>query len=208
MTVHAGSRIEPSNLALRHLGTGACGLGAILALAAIPALGDFAGSSGAAVADELSTAATRVQMVAIMSVVASAALLLAAVRVGRRIGGVAGAVATIAGSAVAVLLAAYYSAYAAGVVVGEYLLETTTPGLGESTLVVVNLVEMTRYAPGVALMAAAVAGHRSLPKGLSITAVLLLVLALLPMGSWVAALLIPAWLGVAGALSLEPRSTV
>jgi hypothetical protein len=71
---------------------------------------------------------------------------------------------------VALLLAAYYSSYAAGAIVGSLMLDDVGPGLAEGTLVAANLVEMTRYAPGLALVVAALAGRRLLPRPLVITA--------------------------------------
>ncbi len=71
-------------------------------------------------------------------------------------------VATGAGIAVAFLLAAYYSSFAAGAVAGSYSLDDAGPGLGEATLVVANMVQLTRYAP-VRSAAHLVEDHRPQP---------------------------------------------
>lgn len=179
-----------------------CLAGATLAGVVVFAMGDpLAAAEGNAVSRALVGSAGRLQLAAVLAMLATAALMLAAVRLGRRLPGSAGPLAAAAGAAVAVLLSAYYGSYAGGAVVGSFLLETSTAGLGEGTLVVANMVELTRFAPGLALLLAAVVARRALPTGLVAFAGLLVLLTLLPFTSWVAAILVPVWLGIAGAVS-------
>jgi hypothetical protein len=90
--------------------------------------------------------------------------------------------------------------------VADYTLSNAGPGVGESTAVLVNLTELTRYAPGLALVVAAVAARARLPRPAWITAAVLVVMTVFPMTSWVAALLIPLWLAVTAAvLSARPQ---
>jgi len=69
----------------------------------------------------------------------------------------------------------------------------------KAPLVLLNVVEVTRYAPGLLLVAAVLVARRRLPKAITVPAGLLAVLTVLtvfPMTSWIAAVLIPIWLGV------------
>ena len=56
------------------------------------------------------------------------------------------------------------------------------------------------HAPGTALLAAAVLARRVLPKPLTIVAVVLLALTFVPFTTWLVAIVVPIWLGVAGAV--------
>lgn len=198
-TVHPSASPTARTARLARIG---CLVGAALAAAAVPVMGDpLRATSGAGVTDALVASAGRLQLAAVVAMLAGAALLLAAARIGQRLPGTAGRLATAAGSAVAVLLTAYYSAYAAGAVVATLVLDTATAGLGESALVLANLVEMTRYAPGLVLVLAAVAARRFLPRPVVWAAGVLVVLTVLPFTSWVAAMLVPVWLGITGAVS-------
>lgn len=136
---------------------------------------------------------------AIIAVLVAAALFLAAVRLGRAVGGEAGLLVTAAGSAVALMYAGYYSVFGAGGVVAAQMLEEPGAGLGEATSLMLNVMEIARYAPGLALVAAVLVAGNNLPRWVRITAGVLVVLCLVPLTSWVAALLIPLWLGAAAA---------
>jgi hypothetical protein len=183
----------------------ACALGAAGTLVPF-ALCSFSGTTGAEITQSLRDDAVSVQIGAATAVLIAPLLLLAALRLGRRIGGTAGAVATGAGVAVAVMFAAYYAAFGAGAVVADLAVSDPGPGVGEGTSLLVNFTELTRYAPGLALVAAAFAGRRSLPRAIGVTAALLAVLTVFPMTSWVAALLIPLWLGTCAAALGSARS--
>ena len=150
--------------------------------------------------ERLTDNAARYQLASILAIFAAAGLGLAAVRLGRRIGGQAGSVATVAGAAVALLCAAYYSAYAAGSNVASFVIDDPGAGVGEATLVLLNGLDLARYAPGLLLVAAVLAARRRLPRSVTISAWVLLVVMLVPMTTWVAALLIPVWLGVTAVL--------
>ena len=54
--------------------------------------------------------------------------------------------------------------------------------------------------PGTALLAAAVLVRRVLPKPLMIRAVVQLALTFVPFTTWLVAIVVPIWLGVAGAV--------
>jgi len=88
------------------------------------------------------------------------------------------------------------------------LLDEPGPGLGESTLVVANMVDVTRYAPSLVLLVAALVARRSLPKPVTIAAGVILAMVLFPITTWIAVILTPIWLGVAGAVSgSSPRGS-
>jgi hypothetical protein len=179
-----------------------CLVGAIAAAGCFAVLGiGEAGGTGAEVTAKLSDNAGRYQLASILAIFTAVPLSVAAARLGRRIGGDAGHLATLAGVLVAMLMAAYFSAYAAGATVAEFVLDEAGPGVGESTLVLLNLVEFTRYTPGLLLIGAVLVARAKLPRGITIPAWVLLVLTLVPMTTWLAALIIPVWLGVAGALA-------
>lgn len=182
----------------------ACAAAAVAAVVPV-AFASLPGGTGAEVTTAVTGSATALQVAAILAVFAAAGLLLAAVRLGERLGGTAGRVALAAGAAVAVLLAAYYTTFGATAVVADLLLTEPGAGVGESGLVVLNMVEMTRYAPGLALTAAAVACRRSLPRPVWIVAAVLLVATLVPFTAWLAAIAIPAWLGLSAAAVRVPR---
>jgi len=165
----------------------------------VQGIGSGAGT-GAEVTERLTDNAARYQLASILAIFAAVGLGLAAVRLGRRIGQQAGSVATAAGAAVAFLSAAYYSAYAAGSNVASFVIEEPGAGVGEATLVLLNGLDLARYAPGLLLVAAVLAARRRLPKSVTISAWGLLVVMFVPMTTWIAALLIPVWLGVTAAI--------
>lgn len=176
-------------------------------LAVVPfALASFPGDSGAEVTDALVADATTLQLAGIVAVLAAAGLFLAAVRLGDSIGGLAGRVTTSAGTAVALMFGIYYATFAAAGVVATQTFDTPGAGLGESALLVLNVAEIARYAPGLVVVVAAVAARGRLSKGIWIPAAVLGVLTLTPFTSWIAALLIPLWLGLAAAFSGSDRS--
>ena len=200
MTFHTPSITVPTTSPRGHAAAVLCAVGSAAAVAVIPLAGGAAGSDGLAVADDLVASSTRVQWAAVLAAVAAAALILAAVRLGRHVGGTAGAVMTISGAAVSIFLGAYYATFAAGAVVASYLYDETSAGVGDATLVLLNMVEMTRYAPGLALTVAAVTARRSLPRPLVVAAGVLALMFLMPFTAWVAALAVAVWLGVAAAV--------
>jgi hypothetical protein len=109
-------------------------------------------------------------------------------------------VVAYAGAATAILLALYYGSFAAGALVGTDLLTVPGPGVGEAALVAANMIEFGRFAAGLALAVGVAVAYRRIPKGLAISAIVMAVLAATPFTAWVAAILIPVWLGIAGAL--------
>lgn len=190
--VPMGSRLSPPLCVLAAAVSAACFF--------VTGIGETGGSAADVMA-RLDDRAGSYQLASLLAIYAAVGLCLAAVRLGRRIGGDAGRLATIAGVAVAFLMAASYSAYAAGVAVAEFVLDDPGPGVGESSLVLLNLVDFARYAPGLVLIGAVLAARSRLPKLLTISAWILLVVAVVPLTTWVAAILVPVWLGVAGALA-------
>lgn len=157
-----------------------------------------AGDTGAAVTDVLVTDATTLTAGTLLAILVAAGLLLASVRLGRSVGGDTGRLMMLAGSGVAVLYAVFYAVFGAGAVVASQMLSAPGAGLGEASLLLLNLAEMARVAPGLALVGAAVVARRVLPRGLWMTAAVLLVLVIVPFTTWVSALLTPLWLAVAG----------
>lgn len=164
------------------------------------ALTDLGGGvTGAAVTQVLVEDATSLTAGSLLAVLVAAGLLLSAVRLGRSVPGDAGRVLALAGSGVALLYAAYYGVFGAGAVVASQMLEAPGSGLGEASLLLLNMTEIARFAPGLALVVAAIVARRELPRALWATAVALLVLVCLPFTTWVAALLTPLWLALAAA---------
>lgn len=155
--------------------------------------------AGAAVTAVLVEDRTALTAGSLLALLVSAGLILSAVRLARSVSGDAGRVMLIAGSGVALLYAAYYGVFGAGTVVATQMLADPGPGLGEASLLLLNMAEIARFAPGLALVVAAVVARRELPGALWGTATALLILVLLPFTTWVAALLTPVWLAVAGA---------
>ena len=192
--LETASRMDTRDLPVRIASGAAAGL------AVVPfALCSFGGETGAEITASLLDDATSLQVGAVTATVAGALLLFAAVRLGAAVAGTAGRVLTGAGIAVAMLFVAYYASFGAGAVVAGHMLTDPGAGVGEGTALLVNMTEITRYAPSLALTATAVAARAWLPKGVWISAAALAVLTVFPMTSWVAALLIPLWLGISGA---------
>ena len=176
---------------------------AAAAVGAVPvfALTTLRGDTGAEITAGLAADATTLTIASTLAVLVSAGLFVAAGRLGRVVSGDAGRVVSMAGAAVALMYAAYYSVFGAGGVVADQMLTSPGPGLGEATSLLLNITDITRYAPGLALVAAAVAGRRHLAGGVWVTASVLGVMTIVPLTSWVAALLIPVWLGASAALT-------
>ncbi|MGH3307867.1 MAG: hypothetical protein ACRDOX_09265, partial [Nocardioides sp.] len=131
-----------------------CGLAA--AAAAVPfTLASLSGDSGTEITAGLVDDAVPLTVASIVAVLASAGLFLAAARLSDVIGGMAGRVVAGAGAAVALMFALYYSTFGAAAVVASQMLEEPGAGLGEGASLLLNLAEITRYAPGLALVAAA-----------------------------------------------------
>ncbi len=172
----------------------ACGVAALASLVPFT-LCQLQGQSGSAITSGLVEDATSQQLGATVATFVAALLVPAALRIARRSSGLSGAVIGAAGVAVAVMYAAYYASFGAAAVVADQMLDQPGPGLGEATALVLNLTEITRYAPGLALMAAVVVARKVFPRGVWISAGLLAALTMFPLTSWVAALLIPVWLG-------------
>jgi hypothetical protein len=189
-----------------------CAATAAAAVAVVPLMGGVSGDSGAEATQYLTDNAGRLQGASILAVFVAAGLLLAAVRVGQHLresgsGSTTAAVATAAGVAVSVLYAGYYTSIGSGAVVSSMLLEDPGAGVGESTLVLLNLVELTRYAPGLVLLVAAVVVRRVLPRPVWIVAAFLAALTVVPMTSWAAAVAVPVWLA-ATAAALRKRQAL
>lgn len=163
------------------------------------ALSSLTGDSGAEITANLESDATLLMIGSIVAVLVAAALFLAAIRLGRAVGGDAGSLVTLTGSAVALMYAGYYAVFGAAGVVATQMLDDPGAGLGEGASLVLNVMEITRYAPSLALVVAVVAAGARLPRWVRVTAGVLAVLALVPLTSWVAALLVPLWLGAAAA---------
>ena len=210
MSVHTESKtVHPQTRDRNRSGSIVCLLGTVLAVAVVPVMGlGLNAPDGAGVTRLLIEDAGSWQAASMLALFAAAALCLAAVRLGQRIGGTGGMVATGSGIAVAFLLGAYYASFAAGAVVATHVVDDAGPGLGEGTLVVANMVELTRYAPSLVLLAVALVARRSLPKPVTIAAAVILAMIFLPFTTWIAAILTPVWLGVAGAVSREGAPAV
>ena len=179
---------------------------AAAAAAVVPfALSSFSGDSGAEITASLVDDAVAITIGSIVAVLVSAGLFLAAVRLGAVVRGTAGRVVATAGSAVAMMYALYYSSFGAGAIVAAQMLTEPGAGVGEATALMVNLTEVARYAPGLALVVAAFMGRGALPRPVGIAAVVLAVLTIVPFTSWVAALLIPFWLAVSAGVVRLPR---
>lgn len=163
------------------------------------AMSGLTGDTGAEITAGLVDDATLLMVGAIVAVLVAGGLFLAAVRLGRAVGGDAGLVVTAAGSAEALMFAAFYAVFGAGGIVASQMLEEPGAGVGESAAMLLNVMEVTRYAPGLALVAAVLVGGSQLPRWVRVTAGVLVVLCVVPFTSWVAALLIPAWLGAVAA---------
>lgn len=179
----------------------ACLLAGVLTVPVFALTDLGSGETGAAVTDVLVEDRATLISGSLMAVLVAAGLMLATVRLARSVAGDAGRVMAVAGGGVALLYAAYYSVFGAGAVVASQMLADPGPGLGEASYLLLNMAEIARFAPGLALVAAAVVARRELPRGLWVTAAALLVLVFVPFTTWVAALLTPAWLAVAGARS-------
>lgn len=204
MSVHVEQQADRS-LRADRVSVALCLGGAALAVAVVPLIGGLDGDTGAAITDDLVARAGGIQLAVMLAVLGGAALLLAAVRLGRTMGGAAGGVVVAAGAAVAVLMVAMYAAIGAGAVVGSLMLADPSPAVGESTLLMVNLVELTRYAPSTALLVAGLVAGHALPRPVRAVAWILLVLTLVPFTTWAVALAVPVWLGVAGATARRVR---
>jgi hypothetical protein len=158
-----------------------------------------AAAAGDGVTPMLITRSTLLQGIALLAVFASAALIPAALRLGEAVGGAAGRVAAAAGCATAVLLAAYIGSFAAGAMTATMLLDSPGAGVGEATLVIANVTELARYGPSLALTAAVVTARGRLSRATWIPAAALAVLLIVPVTAWLAAIIVPAWLGIAAA---------
>lgn len=206
-TMHADLPLDTTASSSPDLGVRLlCAATAVGAIAVVPLMGGISGDTGAEATRHLVDNAGRFQAAAILAVFVAAGLLVAAVRLGSalrvRLGGSSTpTLVTVAGAAVATLYAAYYTSIGAGAVVSSMLLDDPGAGVGESTLVLLNVAELSRYAPGLVLVAAAVAARRVLPKTVWITAAALGVFTVIPMTGWAAAVAIPVWLaGTAAAV--------
>ena len=163
------------------------------------ALGALTGDTGAEITAGLADDSITVISCSILAVLVSAGLFLAAARLGRGAGSDAGPLVTLAGGAVALMYAAYYSVFGAGGIVASQMLTDPGAGLGEAASLLLNVMEVARYAPGLALVAAVLAAGPHLPRWVRVTSGVLVVTTLVPLTSWVAALLIPLWLGASAA---------
>ncbi len=174
--------------------------GAAAALAVVPfALCSFEGDTGEEITASLADHSGSLQAGAIAATFAGALLMLAAIVLGRRVAGTAGRVVAGSGVAVAVLFVAYYASFGVGGLLAGEVISGPDPAIGIATSFLVNLTEITRYAPGLALVAAALSARRRLPAGVWVTAAVLALMTVVPFTSWVAAMLVPLWLAISAA---------
>ena len=178
---------------VRPWGRIVCGLAAVVAVTPF-ATSELSGSTGAAITAGLVEDGVVLMVGSIVAVLVAAGLFLAAARLGRAVGGDAGLLVTAAGSAVALMYAGYYAVFGAGGVVATQMLDDPGPGLGEAASLMLNVMEIARYAPTLALVAAVVVAGRHLPRWVRVSAGLLTLLTVVPLTSWVAALVVPVWL--------------
>jgi hypothetical protein len=172
--------------------------GAALTVVAV-ALCSVSGSTGEDVVDSLAERGATLEVGAGAAAFAAAALLVSAARLGR-LGGTAGTVLRLSGSLVAGFTALYYAVFGGAAAAAEVSLSAPGAGLGEATLLLLNVTDFARYGPGLALVAAALCCRRVLPTWLVAVAGLLALAGAVPWTAWAAALVIPVWLGVAGAV--------
>ncbi len=138
---------------------------AAAAAAVVPfALSSFSGDTGTEITASLVDDAMPITLGSITAVLVSAGLFLAAARLGAVVSGIAGRIVATAGAAVAMMFALYYASFGAGAIVAAQMLSEPGAGVGEGTALLVNLTEVTRYAPGLALVVAAFMARRSLPR--------------------------------------------
>lgn len=183
-------------------GPAVCLASAALAAATFPMIGNsLRPVDGVATTTLFADAAGRLEATALLGSFAAAGLFLAAVRLSRVIPGGRGVVTGIAGGAVALMLAVYTSAFAAGSTVAARMLDDPGPGVGEAALVAVNMADFARLAPSLALAVAVALSRRHLPKPITVSAAVLAFLFLTPVTAWIGAVLAPVWLGIAGALA-------
>jgi len=204
-TVFTPTAVESAGTS--HEGRARLVCAATAATAVVPfALSSFSGDTGSEITASLVDHALPITVGSITAVLVSAGLFLAAARLGAVVTGLAGRVVATAGAAVAMMYALYYSSFGAGAIVAAQMLSEPGAGVGEGTALMVNLTEVARYAPGLALVLAAFMVRRALPRAVGIAAAVLAVLTIVPFTSWVAALLIPLWLAVSAALvRMTPR---
>lgn len=164
------------------------------------ALGALTGDTGEEITAGLAADSVTLISCSILAVVVAAGLFLAAARLGRSVGGDAAPLVATAGAAVALMYAGYYSVFGAGGIVASQMLTEPGAGLGEAASLLLNVMEIARYAPGLALVVAVLAAGAHLPRWVRITAGVLVLMTLVPLTSWVAALLIPVWLGASAAV--------
>lgn len=157
------------------------------------------GRTGATVTDVLVDDRTSLTVGSLLAVLVAAGLVLASTRLARSVSGDAGRVVAVAGGGVALLYATYYAVFGAGSVVASQMLADPGPGLGEASFLLLNVAEIARFAPGLALLAAVVVARRQLPRAAWVTAAGLLAMMFVPFTTWVAALVTPLWLGAAAA---------
>ena len=189
----------PARTEVRPWGRIVCAAAALATVAPF-ALSQLTGDSGASITGGLLDDATLLMTGSLVAVLVAAGLFVAAARLGRSLTGDAATVATAAGSAVALMYACYYAVFGAGGVVAAQMLDNPGAGLGESAALLLNVMEIGRYAPTLALVAVVwVAGARFGRGWVRITAAVLTVLTVVPFTSWVAAALVPAWLGAVAA---------
>ncbi|KAB7745241.1 hypothetical protein GA707_04650 [Nostocoides sp. F2B08] len=175
------------------IGAGVAGLWLLLS-SPVPAT-----VTGDGVTQGLIDGATSLQAMSLLAVFASAALIPAAARLGSAIGGAAGRVVTAAGTATAVLLTAYISCFAAGALTATLLVQNPGAGVGEASLVMANVAELARYGTSLALTGAVVAARGRLAPAIWVPAAALTATLVFPLTSWMTAIVVPAWLGIAAA---------
>ncbi|WP_148571913.1 hypothetical protein [Nocardioides caldifontis] len=155
---------------------------------------EITGDSGAEMTAGLVDDVTLLMSGSMVAVLVAAGLFVAAARLGKAVGGEPGILVTATGSAVALMFAGFYAVFGAGGVVAAEVMAEPGPGVGEATSVLLNTMEIMRYAPGLALTAVVLLAGARFPRWVRGTAAFLVLLTLVPFTSWVAALLIPLWL--------------
>lgn len=175
------------------IGAGAAGLWLLLA----NPLSDA--ETGTEITQLLAASSVPLQAMSIVAVFASAALIPAALHLGAVVGGVAGKVTAVAGALTAVLLAAYISSFAAGALIATMLVQSPSAGIGEAALVIANVTELARYGPSLALTAAVAIARSRVNRATWIPALVLALMIAFPLTTWMTAIIVPAWFGIAAA---------
>ena len=159
-TVATHTPTTPATTRTRSWSRIACAASAVGATAPF-ALLSLSGDSGTEITAGLVEDRVPLILGTYVAVLVSAGMFAAAVHLGRRLPDVNGILVTASGSAVALMYAAYYAVFGAGAVIAS---GESGPGMGEAAWHALNVMEIARYAPGLALVVAAVAAGPRLPR--------------------------------------------